>query len=165
MSIRKLVVVSDAGFISELKATGPIKNPARIPVDTIKKMLVNGRSIYECDPADPANTKKRVKLTMQNVGKANFAGAKPAAAPVKEETNATTETSNPEVQESKEAAPTDETTVNETVEQISVDEPADEAPLTVEAVNAEETDDASPEETTQAASQDSYGKKNKKKHK
>ena len=73
MTERKLVIVRDGGILSELGGIcGPIPNPTRIPVKKIIDMIVHNRTVFECDPADPRNEEKRVKLTLLNVKQDNF---------------------------------------------------------------------------------------------
>lgn len=73
MAHRKLVVVHDRCVLPELGGiSGPIVTPSKIPVDTIAKMVLQMRTVYECDPKDPGNVEKRVRLTTDNVKKANF---------------------------------------------------------------------------------------------
>ena len=73
---RKLVVVMDSGPLSELGGIGgPIITPTRVTLSAVKKMLINGRKVYACDPSDPRNTDKYVLLDMVNVTDDNFADA------------------------------------------------------------------------------------------
>ena len=70
---RKTVVVLESGRLPELNIAGPITVPTRIALTNIATMVKNGKNVEECDPADPYNKEKRVKLTIENVGKDNFA--------------------------------------------------------------------------------------------
>lgn len=79
---RKTVVVLESGRLPELNIAGPITVPTRIALTNIATMVKNGKNVEECDPADPYNKEKRVKLTIENVGKDNFANGvnvKPAS--------------------------------------------------------------------------------------
>lgn len=69
---RKTVVVNESGRLPEINITGPITKPTRIALPNIAKMVKSGKDVEECDPADPFNIEKRVKLTVENVGKDNF---------------------------------------------------------------------------------------------
>ena len=69
---RKTVVVNESGRIPEINISGPISKPTRIALPNIAKMVQNGKNVEECDPEDPYNKDKRVKLTVENVGKDNF---------------------------------------------------------------------------------------------
>ena len=84
---RKTVVVLESGRIPELNICGPIQTPTRIGIKNIAMMVKNGKNVLECDPKDPHNQDKRIKLTTENVGKDNFgeAGVKPAVEPTKVE--------------------------------------------------------------------------------
>ena len=79
MANRKLVVVPDKGVLPELnRINGPILAPTRITLDTIQKMLTNGRRVFECCPTDPRNEDLRIQLTLENYKNDNFAtGAAP----------------------------------------------------------------------------------------
>ena len=79
MANRKLVVVPDKGVLPELnRINGPILAPTRITLDTIQKMLTNGRRVFECCPTDPRNEDLRIQLTLENYKNDNFTtGAAP----------------------------------------------------------------------------------------
>lgn len=67
---KKLVVLHDAGSIPELNyICGPILNPCKLPIETIQKLVINKRTVYECNPN---NTNERIRLTTRNVKKNNF---------------------------------------------------------------------------------------------
>lgn len=141
MAIRKLVVIPDTGFMREIGGvTGPLQRPTRIPVDNIAELIKNGKTVWECDPADPMDAKKRIRLTAANLRKANFVGtvAAPVAAPVEEPV----------------AAPVEETPVEAPVEEVVQEEaaPVDEAPV-----------DEAPVEETETQGNNNNHKKNKKK--
>ena len=73
MANRKLVVVPDKGVLPELnRINGPILAPTRITLDTIQKMLTNGRRVFECCPTDPRNEDLRIQLTLENYKNDNF---------------------------------------------------------------------------------------------
>lgn len=73
MSKRKLVVVNDSGPLRELDGVcGPIVSPSNITITAIKKMISVGRTVLECDPRDPYNTRKRIQLNLENVTANNF---------------------------------------------------------------------------------------------
>lgn len=70
---RKLVVVNDNVRLVELgNIYGPISTPTRIPLETIRTMCVKNRDVWECDPNDPRDREKRVKLTLSNYGETHF---------------------------------------------------------------------------------------------
>lgn len=70
---RKLVVVLDFGPLPELGGiSGPITGPTHITMEAIRKMIMNGRAVLECDPADPRNEEKRIRLDSTNVSEQNF---------------------------------------------------------------------------------------------
>ena len=70
---RKLVVVNDAVRLVELgNIFGPISTPTRIPLEMIRTMCVKNRDVWECDPNDPRNRDRRVKLTLSNYTVTNF---------------------------------------------------------------------------------------------
>ena len=146
---RKLVVVNDNVRLVEVgNIYGPISTPTRIPLETIRAMCVKNRDVWECDPADPRNREKRVKLTLANYGETNFGigeGAKkqvaPALAPVEEK---------------KEEAPVAE------APEVPAEEPAEE---TVETDVDSADDDGAPAQEEVAKPQNPQkhnGKKNKK---
>ena len=73
MAERKLVIVNDNGILHELGGIGgPICTPTRIPIDAILKMINNKRHVFECDPSDPRNTERQVRLTQANYKSDNF---------------------------------------------------------------------------------------------
>lgn len=83
---RKLVAVYDNCVLPELGGIdGPV-SPSKITMDAILKMVMAGRTVYECDPANPAAVERRVRLTLENVKSVNFGSA--AAEPKKEDTAA-----------------------------------------------------------------------------
>ena len=143
---RKLVVVNDNVRLVEVgNIYGPISTPTRIPLETIRAMCVKNRDVWECDPADPRNREKRVKLTLANYGETHFGigeGAKkqvePAPAPVEEK---------------KEEAPVVETP------EVPAEEPAEE---TVETDVESVTEDGAPTQEEVSKAQNHNGKKNKK---
>jgi hypothetical protein len=174
MAIRKLVVVKDCGFIPEIKASGPINTPTKIPTDTIKKMVVNGRSVYECNVQ---NTADRVKLTIHNVDKVNFAtvaAAKyveklPEETPEKapEETPVEIPATPDPVDSTPEEvqAPTDEVPAETPAEPTDSDNDADSQEADSENdEDAPNPDDDKPEDNSDAV-QTSNKKKNKKRNK
>ena len=70
---RKLVVVNDNVRLVELgNIYGPISTPTRIPLESIRALCVKNRDVWECDPSDPRNREKRVKLTLANYGETHF---------------------------------------------------------------------------------------------
>ena len=84
---RKLVVVLEGGSIEELNNIGgPIEHPTRIDLKSIGKMVQNKKNVLECDPSDPYNTEKRIKLTtMEQVTAVNFGTEKSPVQDKKEE--------------------------------------------------------------------------------
>ena len=85
---RKTVVVLESGRLPELNMLGPITKPTRIALASIAKMVQNGKNVQECDPSNPMDTSRRIKLTVENVTKDNFSGATtstPVQQPKKEE--------------------------------------------------------------------------------
>lgn len=70
---RKLVVVRDAGSLPELGGiSGPLSTPTKITMTAIRKMITNGRTVFECDPADPRNKDKMIRLDLVNVNEIHF---------------------------------------------------------------------------------------------
>ena len=116
---RKLVVVNDNVRLVEVgNIYGPISTPTRIPLETIRAMCVKNRDVWECDPADPRNREKRVKLTLANYGETHFGigeGAKkqvePTPAPVEEKKEEAPVAEAPEVPAEEPAEETVETDV------------------------------------------------------
>ena len=130
---RKTVVVLESGRIPELNICGPIQTPTRIGIKNIAMMVKNGKNVLECDPKDPHNQDKRIKLTVENVGKENFGGSevKPAVEPAKVEEKkadeqATTPTTDQKKQETAtpEAKPVVEPAKVEKTEEKKADEQA-----------------------------------------
>ena len=85
--MRKLVVVLEGGTIPELNNIGgPIVHPTRIELKNIAALVKNHKNVYECDPSDPNNEEKRIKLTtLEQVTGNNFGENKnvaPVASPV-----------------------------------------------------------------------------------
>lgn len=69
-SDKKLVVVLDGGTIPELNyICGPILNPCKLPIEAIQKLVINKRTVFECNPNNPS---ERIQLTTRNVKKNNF---------------------------------------------------------------------------------------------
>lgn len=67
---KKLVVVLDGGTIPELNyICGPILNPCKLPIESIQKLVINKRTVFECNPNNPS---ERIQLTTRNVKKNNF---------------------------------------------------------------------------------------------
>lgn len=148
---RKLVVVNDNVRLVEVgNIYGPISTPTRIPLETIRAMCVKNRDVWECDPVDPRNREKRVKLTLANYGETHFGigeGAKkqvePAPAPAP-------------VEEKKDEAPVVETP------EVPAEEPAEETVVTSEESVAEDNAPVQEEATKPQNPQNHNGKKNKK---
>ena len=88
MAERKLVIVKTSGMLPEINLYGPILTPTKLPIDSIIKMVSNGKSVYECYPNDPSDKSKRVKLTLDNIKKNNFTGVPSNEEPKKVETPA-----------------------------------------------------------------------------
>lgn len=154
MATRKLVIVKDHGYIPELKATGPIRTPSRIPIETIRKLLVNGRTVYECDPAAPADDKKRIKLTLQDI--IENAPEKPEA-PVAPENPEPVAPAEPESPVEPPAAPeNDENAEGDPEESGETDDDSDDGD------SVPTLDDVEPEDNTDSFAQNSGKKKNKK---
>ena len=73
MTERKLVVIKSSGLLPELNGIqGPVMVPTRVPVETLVKLVLNHRSVFECYPNNPNDVSKRIKLTMESVKKVNF---------------------------------------------------------------------------------------------
>ena len=86
MTERKLIVVYDNVPLTELghpTVWGPIQAPTNFPIAKIAKLVMNGRKVYEANPADPYNRDLYVPLTLGNVYSDNFSGKK--VAPAKQE--------------------------------------------------------------------------------
>lgn len=70
---RKLVVVMDYGRLPELGGiSGPILSPTNMTLHAIKAMVSHGKTVLECDPRDPKNVDKRIRLNIANVITQNF---------------------------------------------------------------------------------------------
>lgn len=147
---RKLVVVNDNVRLVEVgNIYGPISTPTRIPLETIRAMCVKNRDVWECDPADPRNREKRVKLTLANYGETHFGigeSAKKQVAP----------TPAP-VEEKKEDVPAEVA-----APEAPVEEPTEEIVETEEEPAAEESVSVQEEVAKPQNPQNHNGKKNKK---
>lgn len=123
---RKTVVVLESGRLPELNIAGPITVPTRIALTNIATMVKNGKNVEECDPADPYNKEKRVKLTIENVGKDNFANGvnvKPASEnKVKEDVKKTEETPVEKSVEAEATEPKKEESETATEESVEVEQ-------------------------------------------
>lgn len=160
MATRKLVIVKDRGYIPELKATGPIRTPARIPIETIRKLLVNGRTVYECDPASPADENKRTKLTLQAITEPTPAESEAPVAPENPEPEAPAAPEGDveppaEPENGENAEPEGDPEASEETDD-DTDEDSDEAD------SVPNPDDVEPEDNTDSVAQNSGKKKNKK---
>lgn len=144
---RKLVVVNDNVRLVEVgNIYGPISTPTRIPLETIRAMCVKNRDVWECDPADPRNREKRVKLTLANYGEIHFGIGESAKKQVEPAP----------VEKKEEEAPVVE------APEVPTEEPTEE---TVETEVEPAADDSAPaqEEVTKPQNPQNYnGKKNKK---
>ena len=174
---RKLVVVHDNVRLAELgNIYGPISTPTRVPLESIRAMCVKNRDVWECDPADPRNREKRVKLTLANYGETNFGigekkkGVDPIHTPVTEKKEAAkpvapqTKAATPAAEKKAEAAA--KATEPEKPAAAPVEEKKEEAPAT-EVTPAETT---APEkaveekkEATKPQTAQNHGGKNDKK--
>lgn len=106
----KTCIINSNGPIAELGfITGPVLTPSRIEIDTIGKMVRNGKKVVEINPI---NKQETVLLTLDNFDKDNFGTAKKVVEVVKEETpvEETVETAGEESDEEK----TEEPVVEET---------------------------------------------------
>ena len=123
---RKTVVVLESGRLPELNIAGPITVPTRIALTNIATMVKNGKNVEECDPADPYNKEKRVKLTIENVGKDNFANGvnvKPASEnKVKEDVKKPEETPVEKSVETEATGPKKEESETATEESVEVEQ-------------------------------------------
>ena len=64
---RKLVVVMNPGPLPELGGIGgPITTPTNVTMQAIQKMIMNGKTVYACDPTCPRDASKRVLLDIGN---------------------------------------------------------------------------------------------------
>lgn len=76
---RKLVTVADFGPIMELDGIGgPLRTPTNITLSAICQMVVNGKTVFE---HNPANVKDKVRLTLSNVKADNFVNKEPVVEP------------------------------------------------------------------------------------
>lgn len=72
----KTCIINSNGPIAELGfITGPVLTPSRIEIDTIGKMVRNGKKVIEINPI---NKQETVLLTLDNFDKDNFGTAKKA---------------------------------------------------------------------------------------
>ena len=140
MTERKLVIVKDGGILPELGGIcGPIPNPTRIPVKKIIDMIVHNRTVFECDPADPRNEEKRVKLTLVNVKQDNFCSNASKSEEKKEEVPETPKNEEPKKEEVKPEEKEEAAPVKEPVKEESKEEaPAEKAEEAKEEVKPEE---------------------------
>ena len=61
---RKYVTIQSSGVLHEFGGiSGPMLHPSWIPIDIIRKLIINGRIVYEHCITDPI---KRLRLTLQN---------------------------------------------------------------------------------------------------
>jgi hypothetical protein len=89
---RKLCIIKTNGPIPELGyITGPVLTPCKIRMSDLRRLVGNGKAVYELNPKNPEEI---VKLTVQNIERDNFApinnminnaAQKPAEEPKKEE--------------------------------------------------------------------------------
>ena len=158
MTERKLVIVKDGGILPELGGIcGPIPNPTRIPVKKIIDMIVHNRTVFECDPADPRNEEKRVKLTLVNVKQDNFCYNASKSEEKKEEVPETPKNEEPKKEEVKPEEKEEAAPVKEPVKEESKEEaPAEKAEEAKEEVKPEE---AAPVATEAQQKKDSKKKK------
>lgn len=71
--MKKLIVIETYGLLTELRGiVGPCLYPQMLDVNIIKKLVDGGKIVKECDPEDPSNAEKRVRLTQRNFNKPNF---------------------------------------------------------------------------------------------
>ncbi len=69
----KLIVIETYGLLTELRGiVGPCLYPQVLDVNIIKKLVDGGKIVKECDPEDPSNPDKRIRLTQRNFNKPNF---------------------------------------------------------------------------------------------
>ena len=146
---RKLVVVNDNVRLVEVgNIYGPISTPTRIPLETIRAMCVKNRDVWECDPADPRNREKRVKLTLANYGESHFG--------IGENLKKRVESTPAPVEEKEEEAPVAE------VPEVPAEEPAEET-VETDVESADEDSAPAQEEVSKSQNpQNHNGKKNKK---
>ena len=115
--MKKLIVIETYGLLTELRGiVGPCLYPQVLDVNIIKKLVDGGKIVKECDPEDPSNPDKRIRLTQRNFNKPNF-------------NVATTEATTQEVPavETKEEVP-----VVETKEEVPAVETKEEVPVVEE---------------------------------
>ena len=71
--MKKLIVIETYGLLTELRGiVGPCLYPQVLDVNIIKKLVDGGKIVKECDPEDPSNPDKRIRLTQRNFNKPNF---------------------------------------------------------------------------------------------
>ena len=69
MSVKKLITVSNSGYLPEIKVNGPIKTPTYVKVDAVRALVLNGRRVSEHNPANPS---EKIVLNVSNSVKVNF---------------------------------------------------------------------------------------------
>ena len=69
--------IAELGFIS-----GPITNPCKLEMDVLRRLVKNGREVYEVNPENPA---QKVLLTIENYDADNFSVKVDPTADVKED--------------------------------------------------------------------------------
>ena len=73
-SEKKTIVITSRGMIGALNMTrGPILMPIEVECATVFDIAVKERhDVYECDPTDPTNAAKRIKIDFKNARTVNF---------------------------------------------------------------------------------------------
>lgn len=169
---RKLVVVANSGPLKELdNLCGPISSPVRITMDAIHKMVLNGKKVYECNPAAPGNEEMRVLLTIQNYDKDNFSSEPVAEIPKEpEQKSEPAEPQEPVVPEVKEPEVEDTPEVSDRGDDTVEDAPS-EAPAETETENdydeagtEEDIEEQAAPDSEKPQNQGKGGKKGKHRH-
>lgn len=117
---RKLVVVMNPGPLPELGGIGgPITTPTNVTMQAIQKMIMNGKTVYACDPTCPRDASKRVLLDIGNFNNDVFCKDGAENRDIEEMEKSTPDTALDDMQAESDTAQTDAT--NETSEKNDVD--------------------------------------------
>jgi hypothetical protein len=58
------IVTAHKGWLTQLRMSGPIYTPLKVPIKTVMELILSGVEIFEVDPKD---IKKTIKLTPSNL--------------------------------------------------------------------------------------------------
>lgn len=149
MSVKKLITVAAYGYLPEIKLSGPVKTPTYVKIEAVKSLVLNGRRVFE---HNPANVSEKVLLQPTTYAKVNFGST---------ETNMTKDVStepkvNQEIPDEKPVETPDENTkIDEVDESEKSDDHTDEAATdTTTEVAEQKADESQPEVVSETTTTD-----------